>query len=134
MYGMFYFLLVSHNIQKMSKKHSYIRIGRRGLKNLTYPYMGVRWVKNCQNHPYIINEWPLRINRLPGDCKIFWSPKIDYRACAEGECRIITERTQYHSNPKILVQYSLNCYVGGCRLSLAKQNWKHLIPTRFRVI
>ena len=38
---------------------SYVRIGGRGLKNLTYPYMGVVGVKNCQNHPYIINEWPL---------------------------------------------------------------------------
>ena len=38
---------------------SYVRIGGRGLKNLTYPYMGVREVKNCQNHPYVINEWPL---------------------------------------------------------------------------
>ena len=39
---------------------SYVRIGRRGLKNLTYPYVGVGAVKNCQNHPYVINEWPLR--------------------------------------------------------------------------
>ena len=31
---------------------SYVRIGRRGLKNLTYPYMEVGGVKNCQNHPY----------------------------------------------------------------------------------
>ena len=23
-------------------------------------YMVVRGVKNCQNHPYIINEWPLK--------------------------------------------------------------------------
>ena len=38
---------------------SYVRIGGRGLKNLTYTYMGVRGVKNCQNHPYVINEWPL---------------------------------------------------------------------------
>ena len=28
-----------------------------GLKNLMYPYMGDReGVKNCQNHPYVINE------------------------------------------------------------------------------
>ena len=39
---------------------SYVRIGERGLKNLTYPYMGVRGgVQNCQNHAYVINEWPL---------------------------------------------------------------------------
>ena len=55
MYGMFYFKLLSHYIQKMSKK-SYVRIGGRGLKNHTFPYMGVRGVKNCQNHPYAINE------------------------------------------------------------------------------
>ena len=35
---------------------SYVRIGGRGLKNRTYPYMG--GVENCQNHPYVINEWP----------------------------------------------------------------------------
>ena len=29
------------------------------MKNLTYPYMGVAEVKNSQNHPYVINEWPL---------------------------------------------------------------------------
>ena len=38
---------------------SYVRIGGRGLKNLTYPYMGVGGMKNFQNHPYVINEWPL---------------------------------------------------------------------------
>ena len=38
---------------------SYIRIGEMGLKNLTYPYMGVGGVKSCQNHAYVINEWPL---------------------------------------------------------------------------
>ena len=36
---------------------SYVRIGVRGLKNLMYPYMGVGGgVRNCQNHPYVINE------------------------------------------------------------------------------
>ena len=39
---------------------SYLRIGEWGLKNLTFPYKGMGGgVKNCQNHPYIINEWPL---------------------------------------------------------------------------
>ena len=38
---------------------SYVRIRGRGLKILTYPYMGVRGGKNCQNHPYVIDEWPL---------------------------------------------------------------------------
>ena len=43
-----------------NEMESYVRIGGRGLKNLTYPYMGVGGgVKNCQNHPYVINEWPL---------------------------------------------------------------------------
>ena len=37
---------------------SYVRIGGRGLKNLTYAYMGVGGVKNCQNHAYVINECP----------------------------------------------------------------------------
>ena len=39
---------------------SYLRTGGRGLKNLTYAYMGVREVKNCQNHAYVINKWPLK--------------------------------------------------------------------------
>jgi len=38
-----------------NKMESYVRIERRGLKNLTYPYMGIGWVKNCQNHPYVNN-------------------------------------------------------------------------------
>ena len=39
--------------------------GGRGLKNLTY--LGVGAVKNCQNHPYVINEWPLNVSsRLIG--------------------------------------------------------------------
>ena len=38
---------------------SYVRIGGRGLKNLTYLYMGVGGGQNCQNHPYVINEQPL---------------------------------------------------------------------------
>ena len=41
-----------------NKMESYVRIGGKGLKNLTYHYMGVGGVKNCQNHPYVINEWP----------------------------------------------------------------------------
>jgi hypothetical protein len=40
---------------------SYVRIRGKGLKNLTYLYVGVGRVKNCQNHPYIINEWPLTL-------------------------------------------------------------------------
>ena len=39
---------------------SYVIIGGRGFKNLTYPYMEVGWVKHFQNHPYVINYWPLK--------------------------------------------------------------------------
>ena len=39
---------------------SYVRLGRRGFKSLTYAYMEVEGVKNCQNRFYVINEWPLR--------------------------------------------------------------------------
>jgi hypothetical protein len=42
-----------------NEMESYIRIGGRGLKNLTHPYMAARGVKNCQNPPYVINEWSL---------------------------------------------------------------------------
>ena len=42
-----------------NKIESYVRIGGRGLKNLTYPYMGVGGIKNFQNHAYVINEWSL---------------------------------------------------------------------------
>ena len=44
-------------IMLKNKVESYVRIGGRGLKNLTYAYVGV--VKNCQNHDYLIIEWPL---------------------------------------------------------------------------
>ena len=40
-----------------NEMESYVRIGGRGLENLTYK--GVVGVKNCQIHPYVINEWPL---------------------------------------------------------------------------
>ena len=42
-----------------NEMESYIRIGGKGLKNLMYTYMGWGGVKNCQNRPYVINEWPL---------------------------------------------------------------------------
>ena len=42
-----------------NEMESYERIGGRGLKNLTYPYMGEEGVKICQNHLHVINEWPL---------------------------------------------------------------------------
>ena len=41
-----------------NEMESYV-IGGRGLKNLMFPYMGVGRVKNFQNHPYVINDWPL---------------------------------------------------------------------------
>ena len=46
---------------------SYVRIGGRDLENLTYPYMGVWGVKNYQNHPYVINERPLRTVKVLGN-------------------------------------------------------------------
>ena len=42
-----------------NEMESHVRLGRRGLKNLTYLYMGAGRVKNGQNQPYVINEWPL---------------------------------------------------------------------------
>ena len=33
-------------------------MGGGGFENFTY--MGVGGVKNCQNRPYVINEWPLK--------------------------------------------------------------------------
>ena len=45
-----------------NEMESYVRIGGRGLKNLTCAYMGVVGVRNCQNHAYVINEWPLTKN------------------------------------------------------------------------
>ena len=44
---------------------SYVRIGGRGLKNFTYPYMGVGGVKNCQNHPYVIMNGPTSVEQDP---------------------------------------------------------------------
>ena len=40
---------------------SYVRIGGKGLKNIKVILYGGKGggVKNCQNHPYVINEWPL---------------------------------------------------------------------------
>ena len=43
-----------------NEMESYVRIGGRGLKNLTYPYMGAGGIKHYQKHPYVINEWSLR--------------------------------------------------------------------------
>ena len=44
----------------VEKRNGILRKNREeGLKNLTYPYMGERGAKNCQNHTYVMNECPL---------------------------------------------------------------------------
>ena len=55
----------------INEMESYLRIGERNLKNLTYPYMGVGWVKNFQNHPYVINEWSLLMTTSTADKNLF---------------------------------------------------------------
>ena len=51
------------------KQNGILRKNRgEGFENLTYPYMGVGEVENCQNHPYVINEWLHRLykyNHVP---------------------------------------------------------------------
>ena len=39
---------------------SYVRICGEGFSKSYVPLRGGREVKNCQNHPDVINEWPLR--------------------------------------------------------------------------
>ena len=42
----------------VEKRNGILRKNRgEGFEKSTYPYMGVREVKNCQNHPYVIIEW-----------------------------------------------------------------------------
>ena len=53
-----------------NEMESYV-IGERGLENLTYPFMSVEGVKNCQNHPYVINESPLTIYKFVACCCYF---------------------------------------------------------------
>ena len=60
---------------------SYVRTRGRGLKNLTYSYMGVGGSKIAKNNPYIITEWPLNIftvkkiyfclQELPGSLNVY---------------------------------------------------------------
>jgi hypothetical protein len=38
---------------------SYVRIGREAFEKSSIRLNGGRGVKNCQNHAYVINEWPL---------------------------------------------------------------------------
>ena len=47
-----------------NEKESYVRIRGRGLKKSYVPLHGGRGAKNCQNDPYIINEWHLTDNLL----------------------------------------------------------------------
>ena len=47
---------------------SYVRIGGGVWKILPTLTWG-RGVNNCQNHPYVINEWPL-INKLSPKCQV----------------------------------------------------------------
>ena len=45
-----------------NEMESYVRIGGRGFEKSYVPLHGGRGgVKNFQNHPYVINEWPLTI-------------------------------------------------------------------------
>ena len=54
----FYVTYPSLTFYYVEKRNGILRKNRgMGLKNLTYPYMGVGGgVKNCQNRPYLINE------------------------------------------------------------------------------
>ena len=46
----------------MLKKNGILRKNREeGFEKSYVPLHGGRGVKNCQNHPYVINEWPLSI-------------------------------------------------------------------------
>ena len=46
---------------------SYVGIEGRTSKNLTYPYTGGGKVRNGQNHPYVIDKWPL--NNENSECR-----------------------------------------------------------------
>ena len=55
----------------LKKRNGILRKNRgKGIENLTYPYMGAGGVKNFQNHPYVIIEWPLISNSFHGNEKI----------------------------------------------------------------
>ena len=44
----------------VEKRNGILRKNRgRGFEKSYVPLHGGRGVKNCQNHPYVINEWPL---------------------------------------------------------------------------
>jgi len=46
-------------IRLKNEMESYVRIGEEGFEKSYVPLHGGRGVKNCQNHPYVINEWSL---------------------------------------------------------------------------
>ena len=46
-------------IMLINEMESYVRIGERDLKKSYVPLHGGRGIKNYQNHPSIINEWPI---------------------------------------------------------------------------
>ena len=44
-----------------NEMESYVRLGGKAFEKSYVPLHGGRGgVKNCQNHPCVINEWPLR--------------------------------------------------------------------------
>ena len=57
----------------VEKRNGILRKNRgSGLKDLTCPYMGVGGSKNCQNHPYLINEWPfITLPRFNQICSVY---------------------------------------------------------------
>ena len=64
-YKVRFYLIINNFITLKNEMESDVRIGGKGLKNLTYPYMGVGGIKNCKDHPCVINEWPLRCVIIP---------------------------------------------------------------------
>ena len=47
---------------------SYVRIGGKVFEKSYIPLHWGRGVKNCQNHPYVINEWPLKVDNAVFEC------------------------------------------------------------------
>ena len=48
------FLPIFYYVEKLNE--ILLKIGGRGLKILTYSYMGGGEIKNCQNHPCVIDK------------------------------------------------------------------------------
>ena len=53
-----------HFIMLKNEMKSYVRIGREGFEKSYLALHAGRGVKHFQNHPYVINEWPLILVRL----------------------------------------------------------------------